>query len=187
MVVTACHCVEPFMQQSTLCVPNLNQPVKDVFGHLCLELESSVRVPTSADAGSHFHLVSSEQLSLLAPLFAHAVTQSVGHWSFKREHPIFVPLTKNAVNGFAEKRHFLPELAIVVMHLLNIDVGRLHATMSFGWQSKIVRNSGQNAFGELRLRSAVGKREVERRRSATHRATKPERNTAHRAVDGSRR
>ena len=145
------------MQQSTLCVPDLNQPVKDVFGHLCLELESSVRVSTSADAGSHFHLVSSEQLSLLAPLFAHAVTQSVGHWSFKREHAIFVPLTNNTVNDFAEKRHFLPELAIVVVHLLNIEVGHLHTPMSFGWQSKIVRNSGQNAFWKFRLRSAVGK------------------------------
>ncbi len=40
---------------------------------------------------------------------------------------------------------------------------------------------------EFRLRSAVGKRKVKRRRRAAHSATKLERNVARRAADGSRR
>ena len=64
------------------------------------------------------------------------------------------------------------------------------ATQSFQSQMFLKRTGlpWPGSEGERpRLRSAVGKREVERRRRAAHSATKLKRNAARRAADGSRR
>src|SRR5881396_2857608 len=99
------------------------------------------------DAGAILDLEGTEQLSVLSPLPANTVCQSVFVRLFQREDSIFVPTAQNPMNTALQPGLLLLDLSIAIVRLHDFDLAP--RALPQLQKSQLCRGFGQRATHRL--------------------------------------